>query len=64
MKYVDKSFMVPVSGGSARVCVEQGHAFADRRGRCVRCGQKIRATAFGEPIPSHPESKRRPKVRL
>lgn len=42
MKYEHKSFSVPASAGKLETCVRDGHAFADKRGRCVRCGAKIR----------------------
>lgn len=41
-RYQDKRFTVPASGGHAKTCAEVGHAWADVRGKCIRCGQKIR----------------------
>lgn len=37
-----KTFTVPASGGNAKTCQEQGHAFPDIKGKCVRCGEKVR----------------------
>ncbi len=43
MKYASgKSFSVPASAGKLETCVRDGHAWADKKGRCVRCGSKIR----------------------
>lgn len=44
-RYADKSFSVPVSPG-VRVCPPEGHAFADRKGKCVRCGAVIRSSGW------------------
>lgn len=41
-RFQQKSFSVPASAGKLETCVREGHAFADKRGRCVRCGAKIR----------------------
>lgn len=50
MKYAQgKSFSVPASAGKLETCVRDGHAFADRHGKCVRCGAKIR-TQWGDPV--------------
>lgn len=43
MKYAQgKSFSVPASAGKLETCVRDGHSWADKKGRCVRCGSKIR----------------------
>lgn len=41
-RFQQKSFSVPASAGKLETCVREGHAWADKRGRCVRCGSKIR----------------------
>lgn len=61
MKYQAKSFTVAASAGSKAQCDAEGHPWADSKGKCIRCGHRIRATGFGEPLPVHPEAKRRPK---
>jgi hypothetical protein len=43
--YQQKSFSVPASAGTKETCEKEGHAFADRKGKCVRCGAKIRNDA-------------------
>lgn len=45
-RYQEKRFSVPASAGKLETCTRVGHSFADRKGRCVRCGNKIRHTAF------------------
>lgn len=41
-RFMQKSASYPASAGKLETCVRDGHAFADKRGRCVRCGSKIR----------------------
>lgn len=42
MKYEQKSFTVPASGGSAAVCAEaRTHAMPDKKGNCIRCGEPV-----------------------
>ena len=47
-RYAEKRFSVPASAGKLETCVREGHAWADKRGKCVRCGSKIRSDGFGE----------------
>lgn len=42
MQYTKPSFSVPASAGSGATCRTQGHAMPDIRGKCVRCGEKVR----------------------
>lgn len=42
MKYTAPSFTVPASAGSAAYCAEHGHTMPDVRGKCVRCGHRVR----------------------
>jgi len=43
MKYAQgKSFSVPASAGKLETCVRDGHAMPDVKGRCLRCGCKVR----------------------
>lgn len=46
-RYAEPRFSVPASAGKMETCTRVGHAFADKRGRCVRCGAKIR-DAWGD----------------
>ncbi len=43
MKYTAKSFTVPASAGSAATCERWGHTMPDVHGKCVRCGEAIKA---------------------
>lgn len=43
MKYQQKSFTVPASAGSREYCLQHGHTLPDVKGRCLRCGSKVRA---------------------
>lgn len=53
MKYAQgKSFTVPASGGSAKTCGEVGHAMPDAKGRCLRCGARVRYVEYVQgPMP-------------
>lgn len=42
MKYEQKSFTVPASGGNATYCAEHGHTLPDARGKCLRCAANVR----------------------
>lgn len=43
MLYKKPSFTVPASGVST-LCESSGqHAMPDQRGKCIRCGEKVRA---------------------
>jgi hypothetical protein len=46
MKYQKPSFTVPASAGKKETCEKEGHAFADTKGRCVRCSERIRPDPF------------------
>lgn len=46
MLHTRKSFTVPASAGSKATCEKDGHAWADTKGRCIRCGTQIRDTGF------------------
>lgn len=48
-RYAELRFSVPASAGKLETCTRVGHAFADKRGRCVRCGAKIRHMAMDGP---------------
>lgn len=53
VKYLQKSFTMVGSPSDTythakAVCSSEGHAFADRKGKCVRCGEKIRSDGFAE----------------
>lgn len=48
MNYQKKSFTVPASAGKLETCVREGHAMPDTKGRCVRCGAKIRHAVKSE----------------
>lgn len=48
-RYQESRFSVPASGGTPETCASVGHAFADVRGKCVRCGKPIR-TLWGDEI--------------
>lgn len=43
-----KNFSVPASAGTKETCQRDGHAFADRKGKCIRCGERIRDTGWSE----------------
>lgn len=57
MKYQEKSFTVAASGGTRAECERVGHSWADRKGKCVRCGEVIREQPFqstkAEPMSGH-----------
>lgn len=42
MQYQNKTFSVPASSGDKTICGKVGHAWADKKGKCVRCGTQIR----------------------
>jgi len=46
MQYTKKTFSVPASAGTKTICGKVGHAWADKRGKCIRCGEQIRDTGF------------------
>lgn len=50
MLYTKKSFTLPATEGRQddlkRICELHGHAFADRKGKCIRCAEQIRDTPF------------------
>lgn len=48
MKYEQKSFTVPASAGNATYCAEHGHTLPDVRGKCLRCGEKVRTAQVVE----------------
>lgn len=41
-RFQQKSFSVPASAGKLETCVRDGHAMPDAKGRCLRCGGKVR----------------------
>lgn len=45
-QFTKKTFSVPASAGDKKTCEAQGHAFADRKGKCVRCGEKVRPDGY------------------
>jgi hypothetical protein len=53
MYYTKKTFTLPATEGtqqqSVETCTQHGHMWADRRGKCVRCGKLIRDMGFGKP---------------
>ena len=49
-RFQEKSFSVPASAGTKDTCAKDGHTWADRKGKCVRCGEKIR-DQWGDIIP-------------
>lgn len=48
-RFQEKSFSVPASAGKLETCVRDGHTEADRRGRCLRCGVKIKDRSDTDP---------------
>lgn len=46
MLYTKRSFTLPATEGKladlAKVCQEHGHMEPDRKGKCIRCGERIR----------------------
>lgn len=45
MYYTKKSFTLPATEGKQddlkRICAESGHMWADRKGKCIRCGDVL-----------------------
>lgn len=46
MMYQQKTFSVPASAGTKAECDRVGHAWADAKGKCVRCAEQIRDVGF------------------
>lgn len=44
-RFAEKSFTVPASAGTASYCAAHGHTEPDAKGKCLRCGVKVRHTA-------------------
>jgi hypothetical protein len=48
-----KTFTVPASGGTKEACAKEGHPWADRKGRCIRCSAQIRDLGFSKAEGEH-----------
>lgn len=55
MKYQQPRFTLPATEGTSTLCESSGqHAMPDRKGKCIRCGEKMDANARLRSIYSQP----------